>query len=127
MLAHATGQLEVANSKIKAIKTTAYGYRDYFFLKIKAALPGNSEEHILSAYHRLTRSTGQEQPGSRGLARNLSEGVHRQPVIPESLGDAIVDRRVQRAPDHMPRRRLGLQRKPRQAWGVWREQRRQRR
>lgn len=38
-----TGQLEGINNKIKVIKRMAYGYRDsdYFFLKIKAALPGN--------------------------------------------------------------------------------------
>ncbi len=38
-----TGQLEGINNKIKVIKRMAYGYRDsdYFFLKIKAAFPGN--------------------------------------------------------------------------------------
>lgn len=38
-----TGQLEGINNKIKVIKRIAYGYRDsdYFFLKIKAAFPGN--------------------------------------------------------------------------------------
>lgn len=38
-----TGQLEGINNKIKLIKRQAYGYRDadYFFLKIKAAFPGN--------------------------------------------------------------------------------------
>lgn len=38
-----TGQLEGVNNKIKVIKRMAYGYRDsdYFFLKIKAAFPGN--------------------------------------------------------------------------------------
>jgi len=41
-----TGQGDCArfsmNNKIKVIKRRAYGYRDndYFFLKIKAALPG---------------------------------------------------------------------------------------
>lgn len=35
--------LEGMNNKIKVIKRMAYGYRDndYFFLKIKAAFPGN--------------------------------------------------------------------------------------
>lgn len=39
-----TGQLEGINNKIKVIKRMAYGYRDsnYFFLKIKAAFPGNA-------------------------------------------------------------------------------------
>ncbi|WP_370277252.1 transposase, partial [Pontibacterium sp.] len=34
---------EGINNKIKVIKRMAYGYRDteYFFLKIKAAFPGN--------------------------------------------------------------------------------------
>jgi len=38
-----TGQLEGINNRIKVIKRMAYGYRDidYFFLKIKAASPGN--------------------------------------------------------------------------------------
>jgi transposase len=38
-----TGQLEGINNKIKVIKRQAFGYRDaeYFFLKIKAAFPGN--------------------------------------------------------------------------------------
>jgi len=38
-----TGTLEGINNKIKLIKRTAFGYRDtdYFFLKIKAAFPGN--------------------------------------------------------------------------------------
>lgn len=38
-----TGQLEGINNKIKVIKRMAYGYRDsdFFFLKIKAAFPGN--------------------------------------------------------------------------------------
>lgn len=38
-----TGQLEGINNRIKVIKRQAYGYRDtcYFFLKIKAAFPGN--------------------------------------------------------------------------------------
>ena len=38
-----TGQLEGINNKIKVIKRMAYGFRDssYFFLKIKAAFPGN--------------------------------------------------------------------------------------
>jgi transposase len=38
-----TGQLEGINNKIKVIKRMAYGYRnsEYFFLKIKAAFPGN--------------------------------------------------------------------------------------
>lgn len=38
-----TGQLEGINNRIKVIKRMAYGYRDtdYFFLKIKAAFPGN--------------------------------------------------------------------------------------
>lgn len=38
-----TGILEGINNKIKLIKRTAFGYRDsdYFFLKIKAAFPGN--------------------------------------------------------------------------------------
>ena len=39
-----TGQLEGINNRIKVIKRMAYGYRDveYFFLKIKAAFPGNA-------------------------------------------------------------------------------------
>lgn len=39
-----TGQLEGINNRIKLIKRMAYGYRDadYFFLKIKAAFPGNA-------------------------------------------------------------------------------------
>ncbi len=38
-----TGVLEGINNKIKLIKRMAFGYRnsDYFFLKIKAAFPGN--------------------------------------------------------------------------------------
>ncbi len=38
------GKLEGINNKIKVIKRMAYGYRDsdYFFLKIKAAFPGNA-------------------------------------------------------------------------------------
>jgi transposase len=38
-----TGQLEGINNKIKVMKRMAYGYRDseFFFLKIKAAFPGN--------------------------------------------------------------------------------------
>ena len=38
-----TGQLESINNKIKAVNRMAYGYRDseFFFLKIKSALPGN--------------------------------------------------------------------------------------
>ncbi len=38
-----TGQLEGINNKIKLIKRQASGYRgtDYFFLKIRAAFPGN--------------------------------------------------------------------------------------
>ncbi|MCD6671376.1 MAG: ISL3 family transposase [Burkholderiaceae bacterium] len=38
-----TGQLEGINNRIKVIKRMAYGYRDteYFFLKIRAAFPGN--------------------------------------------------------------------------------------
>lgn len=38
-----TGQLEGINNKIKLIKRQAFGYRDadYFFLKIRAAFPGN--------------------------------------------------------------------------------------
>ena len=38
-----TGQLEGINNKIKVMKRIAYGYRDsdFFFLKIKAAFPGN--------------------------------------------------------------------------------------
>ncbi|WP_321147262.1 transposase, partial [Serratia nevei] len=36
--------LEGMNNKIKVMKRMAYGYRDnaYFFLKIKAALPGKA-------------------------------------------------------------------------------------
>jgi len=36
--------LEGINNKIKVIKRMAYGYRDeeYFFLKIRAAFPGNT-------------------------------------------------------------------------------------
>ncbi len=38
-----TSVLEGINNKIKVIKRMAYGYRDtdYFFLKIRAAFPGN--------------------------------------------------------------------------------------
>ncbi|MDR6504272.1 hypothetical protein J2785_007473 [Burkholderia ambifaria] len=38
-----TRQLEGINNRIKFMKRMAYGYRDsaYFFLKIKAAYPGN--------------------------------------------------------------------------------------
>lgn len=38
-----TGRLEGVNNKIKVIKRMAYRYRnpDFFFLKIKAAFPGN--------------------------------------------------------------------------------------
>lgn len=38
-----TGQLEGINNRIKVIKRMAYGYRDsaFFFMKIKAAFPGN--------------------------------------------------------------------------------------
>ena len=38
-----TSVVEGANNKIKVLKRTAYGYRDeeYFFLKIRAAFPGN--------------------------------------------------------------------------------------
>jgi transposase len=38
-----TSVIEGVNNKIKVIKRTAYGYRDedYFFLKIRAAFPGN--------------------------------------------------------------------------------------
>ncbi|WP_371875614.1 transposase [Duganella aceris] len=37
------GQLEGINNRIKVMKCMAYGYRDsdFFFLKIKAAFPGN--------------------------------------------------------------------------------------
>lgn len=40
---YGTNRLEGANAKIKNIKRAGYGYRDlkYFFLKIKAALPGD--------------------------------------------------------------------------------------
>lgn len=39
-----TGRLEGVNNKIKVLKRMAYGYRDsdYFFLKVKAAFPGNA-------------------------------------------------------------------------------------
>jgi transposase len=39
-----TGQLEGINNRIKVMKRMAYGYRDsaFFFLKIKAAFPGNT-------------------------------------------------------------------------------------
>lgn len=39
-----TGQIEGINNRIKVIKRMAYGYRDidYFFMKIKAAFPGNT-------------------------------------------------------------------------------------
>ena len=38
-----TGQLEGINNRIKVMKRMAYGYRDSecFFMKIKAAFPGN--------------------------------------------------------------------------------------
>src|SRR3546814_11496318 len=41
-----TGLVEGINNRIKVIKRIAYGYRDdaYFFLKIRAAFPGRSEE-----------------------------------------------------------------------------------
>ena len=49
ILAHArwplhTSLLEGINNKIKVIKRMAYGFRDdqYFFLKIRAAFPGNT-------------------------------------------------------------------------------------
>jgi transposase len=49
ILAHAkwplhTSLLEGINNKIKVIKRMAYGFRDdeYFFLKIRAAFPGNA-------------------------------------------------------------------------------------
>ena len=43
MEGYSSGQLEGANNKIKVLKRIGYGYRDmeYFFLKIKAVLPGN--------------------------------------------------------------------------------------
>ncbi len=48
ILAHAkwplhTSHLEGINNRIKVIKRIAYGFRDddYFFLKIRAAFPGN--------------------------------------------------------------------------------------
>ena len=39
-----TSLLEGINNQIKVIKRMAYGYRDddYFFLKIRAAFPGNT-------------------------------------------------------------------------------------
>lgn len=39
-----TGQLEGINNRIKVLKRIAYGYRDsaYFFLKIRAAFPGDA-------------------------------------------------------------------------------------
>ena len=39
-----TSLLEGINNKIKVIKRMAYGFRDdeYFFLKIRAAFPGNT-------------------------------------------------------------------------------------
>ena len=38
-----TSVLEGVNNRIKVIKRMAYGFRDseYFFLKIRAAFPGN--------------------------------------------------------------------------------------
>ena len=38
-----TSVVEGVNNKIKVLKRIAYGYRDedYFFLKIRAAFPGN--------------------------------------------------------------------------------------
>ena len=41
-LGFSTNRLEGANNKIKTLRRTSYGFRDieYFFLKIKAALPG---------------------------------------------------------------------------------------
>ncbi len=38
-----TGRLEGINNRIKVMKRMAYGYRDssFFFLKIKAAFPGD--------------------------------------------------------------------------------------
>jgi transposase len=40
-----TSVLEGVNNHIKVIKRMAYGFRDsaYFFLKIKAALPGKAQ------------------------------------------------------------------------------------
>ena len=39
-----TGRLEGCSNKIKVLKRMAYGYNDdaYFFLKIRAAFPGNA-------------------------------------------------------------------------------------
>ena len=39
-----TSVLEGINNKIKVLKRMAYGFRDddYFFLKIRAAFPGNT-------------------------------------------------------------------------------------
>ena len=39
-----TGVLEGMNNRIKVLKRMAYGFRNdaYFFLKIRAAFPGNS-------------------------------------------------------------------------------------
>ncbi|WP_043286507.1 ISL3 family transposase [Paraburkholderia oxyphila] len=45
-----TGQLEGINNRIKVIKRMAYGYRGaYFFLKIKAAYPGNARRTFFFA------------------------------------------------------------------------------
>nr|WP_279630708.1 transposase [Vibrio ouci] len=45
-----TCTLEGINNKIKLIERMGYGYRDtdYFFLKIKAAFPGNRDEPIFT-------------------------------------------------------------------------------
>lgn len=47
---YTTNRLEGVNNKIKVIKRIAYGYRDldYFFLLIKQALPGKTENPLLA-------------------------------------------------------------------------------
>ena len=49
-----TSVLEGINNKIKVIKRMAYGFRDddYFFLKIRAAFPGNRVKNQKKAPHR---------------------------------------------------------------------------
>lgn len=53
---YGTNRIEGANAKIKNIKRAAYGFRDmeYFFLKIKAALPGDGWD----AWNYLTDQMG---------------------------------------------------------------------
>lgn len=58
---YSSGQLEGANNKIKVLKRTAYGYRDfeYFSLKIKAVLPGRR----FSPWNTMKRGCAVLKPG----------------------------------------------------------------